>query len=148
MRVLTTTLCYALLAFPCWAASCSVSTSGVAFGSYDSLDGAPADTSGSITVSCTGTAGEVVNASISTTPSTRNLQGPKTALAYQLYVDAARTQPWGDGTSGTTPLTGTLTVGSNGNVNQSFYVYGRIAGGQHSAAAGSYLDTLVVTLGW
>jgi spore coat protein U-like protein len=89
-----------------------------------------------------------VSVSISTANNTRSMQGPRRSLAYQLYVDAARTQIWGDGTSGTSPITGTLTVASNGSVTQSFYVYGRVAGGQNSAEAGSYLDTLVVTLGW
>lgn len=149
MRLLIAIFFFSVLSLPSLAASCTVSTSGVAFGAYDPLGGAPADSSGSINVSCTGTSGEMVNVTLSTTATAHNLQGPHSALAYQLYVDAGRTQVWGDGTSGTTTITGALTVGSNGTVNQSFYVYGAVPGGQNAAQSGSYVDTtVIVNLGW
>ncbi len=142
------TLLFAIASVPALAASCTVSTGGVAFGAYDTLGVQPGDTSGNITVSCTGTAGELVNLTLSTATNTRNLQGPRRSLLYQLYVDSSRTQIWGDGTSGTSTISGSITVGSNGTVTQSYYVYGRIAGGQSAAEAGSYSDTLLVYLNW
>jgi spore coat protein U-like protein len=148
MRYLRAFFLCCLFSIPAFTATCTVSSSGVAFGNYDTLSGAPVDSSGTITVSCTGTSGEVVNARLSTTAVAHSMPGPSSALAYQLYLDAARTQIWGDGTSGTSTINGTLTVGSNGSVTQSFYVYGRVASGQQSGQAGSYLDTLVVTLTW
>ncbi len=148
MRIFTATLLFAIASGPALAASCTVSTSGVAFGTYDTLGGQPGDSSGYVTVSCTGTSGEVVNFTLSSATNTRNLQGPRRALIYQLYVDASRTQVWGDGTAGTSTITASITVGSNGSVQQNYYVYGRIAGGQSAAEAGSYLDTLLVNLNW
>jgi spore coat protein U-like protein len=130
------------------AANCTVSTSGVAFGNYDPLTGEPVDSSGTISVSCSGSAGEVVNVKLSTTTNMRKLQGPVRALVYQLYIDANRTQIWGDGTGATSTISGSLTVGTSGSVTQNFYVYGTLASGQNHAEAGGYLDTLVVSLGW
>lgn len=148
MRVLTAMLLFAIASVPAVAANCNVSTSGVAFGAYDTLGGQPGDSSGYISVSCTGTAGEVVNLTLSTATNTRNLQGPRRSLVYQLYVDASRTQVLGDGTAGTSTIAASITVGSNGTVQQNYYVYGRIAGGQSAAEAGSYLDTLLVNLNY
>jgi len=148
MRLFLVLFLFSVLSPPALAASCTVSTGGVAFGIYNTLGSQPDDSSGNITVSCTGTAGEVVNVTLSTATNTRNLQSGGRALVYQLYVDVGRTQVWGDGTSGTATITGSITVGSNGTVLQSYYVYGRVAGGQSGAAAGSYSDTLLVTLSW
>lgn len=67
-------------------------------------------------------------------------------LTYNLYTSAAYSSVWGDG-SGTTTLVSdqrTLIVGSN---ISSYTVYGRIPAGQ-DAAAGTYLDTIVVTVNY
>ncbi len=58
-------------------------------------------------------------------------------LAYNIYLDAARTVVWGDGAGGTQ----TLEV-QNGDRSVSFY--GRISAGQ-DVAAGPYSDAIVVT---
>ncbi|WP_175945833.1 spore coat protein U domain-containing protein [Caballeronia sp. BCC1704] len=68
------------------------------------------------------------------------LQSGAATVDYQLYTDAARTQPWGDGTNGTTTNTGTG-VGSS----QSFVVYGQVPA-QPSKPAGTYSDTITATV--
>ncbi len=148
MRTLTAISFFLIASIPAFAATCNVSTSGVAFGAYDTLGGQPGDSSGNITVSCTGGVGENVNLTLSTATNTRNLQGPRRALVYQLYVDASRTQVWGDGTAGTSTITDSFTIGSTHTVTQNYYVYGRISGGQHAAEAGSYSDTLLINLNY
>ncbi|MDR5856297.1 spore coat U domain-containing protein [Caballeronia sp. LZ062] len=68
------------------------------------------------------------------------LQSGAATVDYQLYTDAARTKPWGDGTNGTTTNTGTG-VGSS----QSFVVYG-VVPAQTSQPAGKYSDTITATV--
>jgi spore coat protein U-like protein len=69
----------------------------------------------------------------------RTLRSGAFELPYNLYLDAARTQVWGDGSAGT------FTDSPNpGNVTRTIPVYGRIPPLQ-DAAAGTYSDTIVVT---
>ena len=63
------------------------------------------------------------------------------SLAYNVYLDAARTIVWGDGSNGTSaygpvkPNPGTNTV----------WIYGRIFARQN-VTVGTYSDTLTVTI--
>lgn len=123
-------------------AQCSVSSSGVAFGTYDVLLTPPDDTTGTVSFSClllllpriTLSTGS----SLSFAP--RTMKKGAEALSYNLYLDAARSSVWGDGTAGTSyyqPLLALL----GGTVT----VYGRIPAKQN-VSAGNYTDTVVVTL--
>jgi spore coat protein U-like protein len=134
------------------AAVCSVSTSGVAFGTYASILNQQRDTSGLVIVTCTGTEGESVNYTISLTAgggsyTTRTIASSNSSLSYNLYTDAARTQVWGDGTSGTTVVSGSLTLSGSSTV-QNHTAYGRIPAGQNQARTGSYSDNMTVTLSY
>ena len=61
-------------------------------------------------------------------------------LNYALYTDSGRTTLWGDGVTGSTiDDTGTGTAQSN-------TIYGEVLAAQASAPAGSYADTVVVTV--
>ena len=62
-------------------------------------------------------------------------------LSYNLYTDSARTSVWGDGTGSTNTIGGTGTGGS-----QAVTVYGRVSLGQTGVPAGSYADTVAVTI--
>lgn len=74
------------------------------------------------------------------TSALRKMTGPNSeTIGYALYSDAARSSVWGS-TVGTNTKTG---VG-NGNA-QTFTIYGRVAP-QTTPAAGSYADTVTVTL--
>lgn len=61
-------------------------------------------------------------------------------VSYQLYVDAAHTTPWGDGTGGTATATGTGT-----GEQQVISVYG-VVPPQTTPAPGNYSDTITATI--
>lgn len=64
-------------------------------------------------------------------------------LNYNLYTSATYTDIWGDGTSGTVTVWGKFLK----NKPENMTVYGRIPSGQ-DVRAGTYTDTLTVTLIW
>jgi spore coat protein U-like protein len=134
------------------AINCDVSTSGAAFGNYDSIENQDQDTSGTITVSCSGTAGEAVSYGLSLgsgagSYSNRQLSAGSNILNYNLYTDAARSQVWGDGTASTAVVTDSYTL-TTSPTTRNYSVYGRIPQGQTQAMAGSYSDSTVVTLAY
>lgn len=55
-------------------------------------------------------------------------------IDYEIYRDAAGTQPWGDGVSGVAPTGG----------KESLAAYGRVT--SHAAQPGSYRDIVTVTV--
>jgi spore coat protein U-like protein len=158
-------LCFALaLALPALlvagraqaSADCTAAAGGVAFGVYDQVATAPDDSTGTVTVTCvnTGPANTTVNFSIalSTGASGAYAQRYMTAgaprLNYNLYRDAARTLVWGNGSAGTSIITGSLAVGpgvGNGTKSAAYTVYGR-APALQDPAPGTYTDAIVITL--
>ncbi len=128
------------------AAGCSASNvSGVAFGTYDVFSASPLDSLGGFTWRCTGSQHSVritLTRGGSPTFQPRRLTSAASQLAYNLYLDAARTAVWGDGTEGTQEYFGTSS-GSSDTVTVS--IYGRVPAGQ-DAAVGTYTDTITVVL--
>lgn len=138
------------------AADCNATATGVAFGAYDPLVTTSDDSTGTITVTCTNTGGggTTVNYSIalstgvSGTYSQRYMSAGTPKLNYNLYRDSARSLVWGNGSGGTSLITGSLTVGNgvgNGTKSATYTVYGR-APAQQNAAPGTYADSIVITL--
>lgn len=127
-----------------WAA-CSVSSGTILFGSYDIFGTTPLDTLGQIVFRC-GNSDHNIAISLdkgsSSTFDPRHLFNGSSILNYNLYLNAARTTIWGDGSGGTQ----NFFVGNPAN-NQdiSIPVYGRIPAGQ-STKAGNYSDSLTVTI--
>jgi spore coat protein U-like protein len=125
---------------PAGAASCTVSSTGLAFGSYDFLSSAPLDSAATITWSCD--VPTSINIALSKGAaqsfSPRRLTSDMNAADYNLYLDVARNAVWGDGTAGTSTWTGS---GSGASVP----VYGRVPPRQ-ALPGGSYTDTIVVTI--
>lgn len=120
----------------------------VAFGGYDVYAAAPTDAAGTITLRCLVSLSVTVDLSAGNSSSyaTRQLKPAlpaTTPLAYNLYLDAARTQIWGNGTNGTAHLGPALVVLSVWSIP----IYGRIPAKQ-DVAAGSYTDTITVTLNY
>ena len=136
-----------------WAASCTVTNSGISFGSYDPLSSDPRDTNANIQNTCIGSGGENVSYTIGVTEvsggggANLNLSNGPSHLQYNLYLNGGRTIIWGDGTNGTTTIQDSLTIVS-GSINKSYTIYGRIFGGQYTATPGSYLDQLVITVSY
>ena len=139
------------------ALDCSVATSGVAFGIYDQTSTTPDDSTGSIDVTCWYTGpGGADQANYSVTLSTgssgtyapRLLKAGASLLNYNLFRDAGRSQVWGNGTAGSTIVTGNIKVGpgaGNNTRTANHPMYGRIPALQ-DPDAGNYSDTIVVTL--
>ena len=142
--------------------TCTASNTTVNFGAYDVVSGAPLDGVGSFTVTCVrttnGSRRDVTYSVLLAGSPARELAPPAGAdrLTYNMYVDASRTQPWGDGTGGTFVISGTLSVpgAQQGGTATSapHNYYGRVApGGQDVSAASpgppptTYQQTLTVT---
>jgi spore coat protein U-like protein len=126
------------------AASCTVSSSGVSFGSFSPLTDTSVDSTGSITVNCTDVSSYTITLSTgSGTYSQRRMVAGGYYLYYNLYRDAAFQQIWGDGISGSS-YTVSLTNPVNGQ-NNLHTIYGRIPlSSQRAAHVGSYSDTTII----
>jgi spore coat protein U-like protein len=128
-------------------AACTVSATGVNFGTYDVYATTPTDSTGTITYRCgitdfdiqitlsPGTSGTYLGRELQQAAGTDRLQ-------YNLYDAASRNTVWGDGTGGTTyysrhnPPNGRDVVVT---------IYGRIPAGQ-DVGVGIYADTIVATI--
>ena len=123
------------------AATCTISTTPLAFGAYTGVLSQAAATG---TITCTNTtpynvglsAGQATGATVTS----RKMTGPAGALlAYSLFSDAGRTVNWG-------VTIGTDTVALVGNgLGQTLTAYGQIPAGQFFAP-GLYSDTVTVTV--
>lgn len=130
----------ALAATPLAAATCGLSVQGVSFGSYDFQSSQNLDSVGHITVTCDVSAPFTValNAGLTGTFTSRTMQSGSHLLSYNLYTDTAHVSVWGDGTGGSTTVSGSGT-------SVGYPVYGSAPAGQNPYA-GSYSDTVTVTL--
>ncbi|ABI56131.1 spore coat U domain-containing protein [Alkalilimnicola ehrlichii MLHE-1] len=134
------------------AYTCSISADPLAFGQYDPITGAQVDGASEVSVSCSllGLVSLLVSYEISLDPGTggsyhpRALSSATDTLDYNLYVDTARTEIWGDGTDDTATVTDSYTLGVL-TVTRYYPVYGRVFADQN-VAAGVYDDTITATV--
>ncbi|MBV8601700.1 MAG: spore coat protein U domain-containing protein [Candidatus Eremiobacteraeota bacterium] len=114
------------------------------FGEYDPLSSIRTTTTGQISYQCNKTPPIRIRISAGNSGSyaQRKMRGPASDLGYNLYLDAANTQIWGDGTGGSS-VYGPVEVNNDAPVTVT--MYGTIPPRQ-SAGAGSYTDVLVVTI--
>lgn len=127
--------------------ACTVSATGVAFGIYDPTSPAATLSSGTVAVSCTVPSGHnPVTIALSTGSSgsfaSRTLSSGTDTLNYNLYLDAAYTQVWGDGTGGSVTDTQYVT---HGQPAFNATVYG-VMPAMQSPGAGTFSDTITVTV--
>lgn len=132
-------------------AVCNVAATGIDFGSYDVFSPTPRDSTGSITVSCD----EIppANVVIAIGPGGAGTFLPRwmrhaslpDALGYNVFTSPSMAVVWGDGTG----ATATVTMGRvpPNRPPKPVTIYGRIPPAQN-VAAGTYSDTLVVTITW
>jgi len=131
--------------------SCTISASGVAFGTYTPATPAALTGTGTVNLTCTVTTKKsTVTIDLSTGSSgsyaTRTLRSGTDVLNYNLYLDAADTQVWGDGTGASVEDTVPIMAHGNGSqANATFTIYGAVAALQ-DPAPGSYTDTITVTV--
>src|SRR4029078_84447 len=81
--------------------ACTVSTSGINFGTYSVYSPGAATSTATVTYNCGNHDKNIeidLSAGSSATFTTRTLKQGTTALNYTLYTDAALTKIWGDGT--------------------------------------------------
>ena len=146
----------ALLAMPAFGASCSVTATGVAFGSYIPNQAMPADSAGSMTIVClkgvldslplTVSYSIDMSRGSSVSYSPREMTSGANTLRYNLYRDALRLSIWGDTTGGTSNVTGALLLPAPlGSASVVHNVYSRIFAGQN-AVPGIYADSIIVTV--
>jgi spore coat protein U-like protein len=126
-------------------AACTLSASGVAFGSYNVFDTSPTDSTGSITYRCGNTDKNItitISRGSSPTFAPRTLKQGSEPLSYNLFRDSGYTLIWGDGSSGTSTY-----FNKNPANNQDIVlpVYARVPAGQ-DVSLGSYTDSVVVTI--
>ncbi len=148
------------------AASCTSTATPIAFGAYDPLSASNANATGIISLSCTST--NLLNLGPSTvsfditlskgiansyaTRQMANNINTANRLNYNLYTSTNYSTVWGDGTGGSSKVSGTgtfpanlLGIGSNIVINTN--VYGRIPGAtQRTVKIGSYSDNIIVTV--
>ena len=132
------------------AAACTIGATGVAFGAYNPQSASPDDSTGTVNVDCKSTDPAptvALSTGLSGSYAPRRLTAGSFSLGYNLYTTTARTIVWGDGTAGT--VTQTLSGGtiSGGRHLYAQSVYGRIPGSQN-VGAGSYGDTIILTVTW
>jgi spore coat protein U domain-containing protein, fimbrial subunit CupE1/2/3/6 len=126
-------------------AACTISTTPVSFGTYNVFNASATTSTGTVTYRC-GNADHNITITISTgssgTFANRTMKKGAEVLTYNLYMDAAFANVWGDG-SGTTT---TYHLGNPPNgTDVNLTVYGRVAALQ-DVSAGSYSDTVIATI--
>ncbi|MDQ6799482.1 MAG: spore coat U domain-containing protein [Acidobacteriota bacterium] len=149
-----TTLIAILFARKATGQNCSFSPApaSAAFGNYSVFpSGPPQTTTPTFNVDCssnnvriTVTLSRGIN-SASFNPRTMK-NGGGILLNYNLYVDAANTQIWGDGTGGSVSQSYTTSASQNG-LPAPVPIYASLPLGQN-VGAGSYTDTVTATLSW
>jgi spore coat protein U-like protein len=125
-------------------AACGISATDHDFGTYDALSPSPLDSTSTISVTCTSGASYSVALNAGTTgggtiPARLMTDGANT-ISYNLYTNSGYGTVWGDGTGGSSDVTGT----GSGSV-QDLTVYGRMPAGQ-GEPAGAYSDTVTATI--
>jgi spore coat protein U-like protein len=133
--------------------TCTVGATGVAFGTYNPLSPVGDSAVGSWTVTCNAlgsgsatVAGTLtLSAGSSGSYAARTMKSGTHALQYNIYASAGHSQVIGDGSAGTFALSdsGTVTAGQVYQITGS--MYGFMPPSQ-DIAAGSYTDTIVVTV--
>jgi len=137
----------------CIICSCSVAINSIVnFGTYNPLPGTAADTAGRFTVTCDLTLGLLGTYTVALSKGGSNSYAPRkmssgsNTLNYNLYIDAARTAVWGDGSGGTSIVSDPSLLTLLGHVVREYDVYGRILPNQQTTPPGTYNDTITVTV--
>lgn len=136
------------------ASNCTISTTPLAFGTYDTITGTAVNGTGGVTVTCTkGASGLSVGLDNGGNFSggTRNMTSSGNSLAYSLYQPPNNTPGSACTFPGTTAWGNTVGTNTLGLTNapsksaRSYNVCGTIAASQ-DVPAGSYTDTVVATI--
>lgn len=122
--------------------NCTIAATNITFATQSAL-ASPVDSAGQLMVQCTQNDAYRVSLSggLLGTVTSRSMTGISgNSVSYQLYLDSGYATIWGDGTSGTSQLTG---VGSG--LVQFIPIYARVPA-QSTPAPGVYTDTVTATI--
>lgn len=123
---------------------CAVVATPMLFGNYSASSSSATDASATLLVTCTPLEDYDValdrGSDPTATVANRVMKFLTNDLHYNLYTSGARTTIWGDGTLGTSVVSGNGT-----GLVSTLTVYGRIPTGQY-VAPGLYTDLITVTL--
>ncbi len=154
MACIALCLCLAANAFA--TPSCSVSTPGLAFGSYDVFAATVTNGSGTISVTCdlnpppnSATVNYTISLSTGSSNSfvQRKMYSGANPLGYNLYTSNTYAVVWGDGTGSTQTISGSMRLRSaNPSQTNKQTVYGQIPALQDAAVGNNYLDNVTVTV--
>ncbi|WP_413776898.1 spore coat protein U domain-containing protein [Mesorhizobium sp. AR07] len=132
-----------------WGQSCSFGVSALSFGNVDTLSGAQANSTATVSYNCTGIllqriliCPNIGNGTGGATAAARQMLSGANSLNYQLFSDAARSVVWGSyawAFPARAPAIA-LTLGVLGSGSGSATVYGAVLGSQATAPPGSYLS--------
>lgn len=132
--------------------NCTVAADDMSFGSYNPFSASPVDSTTQVRVTCGALIlGALISYEVrvgtggSGSFSTRKLAFGSHRLNYNLYGDAARSSIIGDGSGGTVTISDGYTLSLLFSQTKAYSLYGRIPGSQ-MVAAGSYSDSIVVTV--
>lgn len=143
VTILTATLLGAVSAE---SADCRLQgTSSLSFGAYDPNSPTPLTSSGAITLRCRNDATGVtvqLGRGGATTYFPRRMTSGLEVLEYNIFLDAALTAVWGDGTAGTNVYG---PFNPRNSTSEVLPLFGVIFAGQN-VPAGSYSDTVVITV--
>jgi spore coat protein U-like protein len=129
------------------AVNCRSTITPLDFGIYDPGLATPLDVTGNLDLRCAGNAGSfmvTISTGANGSVSLRQLASGPYRMQYNLFIDPARSLIWGDGTGGTSVITGSKPA--NGPpVFFSYPIYARIFPRQN-VSPGLYADSLLVTV--
>lgn len=135
-------------------AICTATPTATAFGAYDPNSPSAATTTATITVGCQGPVALTLpftvglSAGVSGKVGARTMTSGGSVLNYEIYTSNAYSTVWGDGTSGSSTVSGLVNITLlNINTTTTFTAYGLIPAGQ-LASPGSYTDTVIVTVNY
>jgi spore coat protein U-like protein len=126
--------------------NCTISTTALAFGSYDPVAAHAAtdlDGTGAVSVACTKGTTATVGLGLGSNASgsaRRMSDGSGNFLTYELYQDSGHSTVWGAAGAGLLSP-----AAAPSKTARSFTVYGRVVSNQ-DVTAGSYSDTVVATV--
>ena len=129
------------------APACTITATGVSFGTYDPRSQTALDGTGSVRLDCRHN--DVPSVSIATggsgTYSSRRMANGASLLQYNLHSTSARTSVWGNGSGGTVTVAPPITQSVGTRRIRESTIFGRIPAGQN-VRAGSYSDTMFITV--
>jgi len=152
LLVLTSIVFGCCAATPSTAAiTCTASMTNIGFGSVNVLPGTVIDTTGTLTITCSGATANTtyrfctdVGTGADASGNQRRMASGTNRLNFDLYKDAARSQEWGNYASNY--LGGgsqnDFTSNGSGNISGTVTIYARIAASQQTAIPGSYSETM------